>query len=286
MEGSLQIAQKAGAGSVETPAADDCSLVIELAYNGAPFNGFAKQKDQRLLTVQGELERALSTIFAHPVETVCAGRTDAGVHARKQFVSCAASRSELAGRNAHKLRVSLNALTPDSIAVHHVLYAAPGFSARFDAVKRVYRYRICTGPVPPLFLREFSWWYRGSLDADAMRAGAAHLVGEHDFKSFCKAQSAVGKTTMRFVESIGVRREEQMGEEHLVIEVVGNAFLHSMVRTIVGTLVQVGAGRKEASWVGEVLAACDRGAAGENAPACGLTFWDVVYPPGLVREEL
>ena len=108
-----------------------------------------------------------------------------------------------------------------------------------------------------------------------MRQGAAHLIGEHDFKSFCKAASAEGKTTMRRVDEISITHEEQMGESCLLVKVVGNAFLHSMVRTIVGTLVQVGAGNREPGWVADVLAARDRGAAGETAPACGLTFWHV-----------
>lgn len=261
------------------------ALVVELAYNGAAYSGFARQKDERLHTVQGELERALATILRRPIETVCAGRTDAGVHALGQVVSCTVARGEVAGRAASKLRISLNALTPDDVVVKHVRFADAGFSARFDAVKREYRYRIVCGGQPPLFLRDFAWWHRGMLDAEAMREGARRLVGEHDFKSFCRAQSAVDKTTMRFVEEVSVFEEEQLGERHLVVKVVGNAFLHSMVRTIVGTLVQVGAGRRGPEWVADVLAARDRGAAGETAPACGLTFWQVGYPDGLIRDE-
>lgn len=262
------------------------TLVVELAYNGAGYSGFAKQKDEHLRTVQGELEQALATLLRRPVETVCAGRTDAGVHALGQVVSCAVSRGEVAGRTPSKFRISLNALTSDDIAVKRVRFADAGFSARFDAVKREYRYRIVCGGEPPLFLRDFAWWHRGEFDTCAMRAAARHLIGEHDFKSFCKAQSAVDKTTMRFVEEVDVFEEEQLGEKHLVVKVVGNAFLHSMVRTIVGTLVQVGAGRRGPEWVADVLAACDRNAAGETAPACGLTFWHVTYPEGVFRDEV
>lgn len=267
------------------PAGEQVSLVVELAYDGAAYSGFAKQKDGRLRTVQGELEHALATVLRHTVETVCAGRTDAGVHALGQVVSCTVLHEEVRARSASKLRISLNALTPDDIAVKRVRFADAGFSARFDAVKREYRYRIVTGGAPPLFLREFAWWHRGQLDVGAMQEAAAHLVGEHDFKSFCKAQSAIGKTTMRFVEEVSVFEEEQLGERHIVVRVVGNAFLHSMVRTIVGTLVQVGAGHREPSWVADVLAACDRNAAGETAPACGLAFWHVTYPDGIFRDE-
>ncbi len=110
-----------------------------------------------------------------------------------------------------------------------------------------------------------------------MERGALHLIGEHDFKSFCMAASAVGKPTCRNVEEISIASEEILGEPHRVVTVRGNAFLHSMVRTIVGTLVMVGRGQRDADWVAEVLAARDRQAAGENAPACGLIFWSVGY---------
>ena len=118
---------------------------------------------------------------------------------------------------------------------------------------------------------------RDPRDVAAMERGAAHLMGEHDFKSFCMAASAVGKPTCRNVEEISIASEEILGEPHRVVTVRGNAFLHSMVRTIVGTLVMVGRGQRDADWVAEVLAARDRQAAGENAPACGLIFWSVGY---------
>ena len=253
------------------------SLILTLAYNGAAYSGFAKQKEQDILTIQGELERALATYFRHPTDTVCAGRTDAGVHALGQVVSCELNEDELVSTSPERLIISLNALTPDDIVIKDARFGNPGFSARFDAKSREYRYRIVSGPVPPLFLKDFAWWRRGTLDINAMREASSHLIGEHDFKSFCKAQSAEGKTTMRNVSEIDIYEEEQLGESCIVIKVVGNAFLHSMVRTIVGTLVQVGAGNREPSWVADVLAACNREVAGETAPACGLTFWKVRY---------
>lgn len=262
---------------MEEQRSEQRALVLTVAYNGATYSGFAKQKDERLATVQGELEHALAVCFRQPVETVCAGRTDAGVHALGQVVSCTLEANLLEQTTPERLVISLNALTPDDISIREVSFKEPSFSARFDAEAREYRYRIVEGSVPPIFLSDFAWHRRGTLDIDAMRAGAAHLIGEHDFKSFCKAASAEGKTTMRYVERIDIEREVQMGEECLVIRVVGNAFLHSMVRTIVGTLVQVGAGNRDPQWVAEVLAACDRNAAGETAPACGLVFWRVTY---------
>ena len=271
-----RLAGEGGAGDVET-------LVLRLAYNGAAYSGYAKQKDPRVHTVQGELESALATLLRHQVATVCAGRTDAGVHALGQVASCQLPCEELAGRNLGKLRISLNALTPDDISIKGVGLADAAFSARFSAVRREYRYRIVTGGEPPLFLRGFAWHWRGTLDVGAMREGAAQLVGEHDFASFCKAASAQGKNTVRCIEELSIEPERQLGEEHLVVRVVGNAFLHSMVRTIVGTLVEVGAGHRPPAWAGQVLQARQRSAAGQTAPACGLTFWGVQYPEGTVR---
>ena len=253
----------------------DHTYSLTVSYDGAPFSGFARQPGQ--LTVQGELEHALSLLLRRPVETTCAGRTDAGVHALGQVVSFDADEAELAGRTLHSLRRSVNALTHEAIAVRSVDEREPGFSARFDAQWREYHYHISTGDTPPLFLRNFSWHVPGGLDEDAMRAGAAHLIGEHDFKSFCMAVSAEGKPTCRNVMRIDIAEETVMGEPSLCITVVGNAFLHSMVRTIVGTLVAVGRGKRTPDWVREVLAARDRRAAGENAPAAGLVFWHVQY---------
>ena len=156
-----------------------------------------------------------------------------------------------------------------------------GFSARFDAIRREYRYRIVAGPVPPLFLRHVAWWTPRPLDVDAIREGAAHLVGEHDFKSFCLTEAAEGRRTFRRMDTVEVSEEEHLGETCLVVRVVGNAFLRSMVRVVVGTLVEVGAGRREPEWVAEALTACDRSAAGPTAPAHGLTFWRVDYKDGV-----
>lgn len=251
------------------------TLSVTLSYDGAPFNGFARQPGQ--LTVQGELESALRTVFRRDIDITCAGRTDAGVHALGQVVSFDVAAAELRDRTPRSLCRSLNALTHDGVVVRKVEERASGFSARFDAVSREYRYRICIDETPPVFTRGFVWHVPAPLDVAAMEAGARHLIGEHDFKSFCMAASAVGKPTYRNVHEISLSRETIMGEEVLTIKVVGNAFLHSMVRTIVGTLVMVGRGLRKPEWVREVLEARDRTAAGENAPAAGLVFWKVQY---------
>ena len=262
--------------------ANQHTLAMKVAYRGEPFSGFARQPEQ--LTVQGELERALEVLLRRPVETTCAGRTDTGVHARGQVVSFDVLDEELAAmdeRDAARerfasLRRSLNAVTHEDIVVREVWQAADGFSARFDAVAREYRYFLATGPTPPLFMRDFSW-HVGALDVDAMHRASRCLIGEQDFKSFCRASSAVGKPTCRNLMEVSFEPLERAGEELLVVRVVGSSFLHSMVRTLVGTLVEVGRGRRPESWVAEALAARDRTAAGECAPAQGLVFWAVRY---------
>lgn len=251
------------------------NFAIWVAYNGEPFSGFARQPGQ--LTVQGSIEEALELLFRRPVETVCAGRTDSGVHARGQVVNFQVSENELRGRTSFKLQRSLNALTHDDISIKEMREMPAEFSARFSATMREYHYFICTDVFAPLLMRNFCWHIPKQLNVEAMRQSAGYLVGEHDFKSFCMAVSAEGKSTNRNVFSITVEPEQIWGENLVVITVKGNAFLHSMVRTIVGTLVAVGLGRRKPEWVQEVLEARNRSAAGENAPAQGLVFWEVSY---------
>ena len=251
------------------------TLVIRLGYRGADFAGFAEQPSVR--TVAGELRRALEITLRRPCELTCAGRTDAGVHAIAQYVSLPVSEAELALPGSRLMR-SLVALTPDDLSVQALFRAPAGFSARFDAISRSYRYRIAASQARPVLAWDHSWWYRGSLDVDAMAEAARPLLGEHDFKSFCKATSAEGKPTCRYVAALDVSRVIEAGEELVAIDVTGNAFLHNMVRTIAGSLVEVGRGHRAPGWLADVLAARDRTAAGPCAPAKGLTFVGVEYP--------
>lgn len=254
-----------------TSATAACAVTV--AYDGSHFAGFARQPGLR--TVQGAIESALGTVFREEVPTVGAGRTDAGVHALGQVVSF-----DIPGEipSVAALRRSLDALTGPGIVIRDVRMVRPGFSARFDAIRREYRYRIVTGAVAPLFLERFAWHVPAALDIDAMGEGARALVGEHDFASFCVTESAKGKNTVRTVHALELLREEHLGEECVTVRVVGTAFLHSMVRVIVGTLVEVGAGRRETRWVAQALAARSRAAAGPTAPPAGLVFHSVSYP--------
>ncbi len=298
---------------------------MHVTYKGAAFAGFARQKETQIITVQGELERTLALLFHREVPTVCAGRTDAGVHARGQVVSFELTDAEFASRGERSLQRSVNALVHDDISVSSIERMPDGFSARFSAVCREYHYHICTDSARPVLLADLVWHIPGvhldipamneaaanligehdfksfcmavsaqgkptvlladlvwhipgvHLDIPAMNEAAANLIGEHDFKSFCMAVSAQGKPTCRNVMELEVYPETIMGTDVITVRVVGNAFLHSMVRTIVGTLVEVGRGRREPAWTAEVLAARDRCAAGQNAPANGLVFWGVSY---------
>lgn len=249
------------------------TVALTVAYDGAPFAGFARQPG--LDTVQGRIETALSTALRRDVATVGAGRTDTGVHALGQVVSFDAVVDEL---DLARLRRSLDALTGPGLVVRDVALVRPGFSARFDAVSREYRYRIVVGSVPPLFLQGYAWHVAHELDAGEMAEAAACLVGEHDFRSFCVSESARGKRTYRRLDRVELFEEEHLGEPCLTVRIVGNAFLHSMVRVIVGSLVEVGTKRRDAGWLRGALDACERAAAGPTAPAHGLTLWRVEYP--------
>jgi tRNA pseudouridine38-40 synthase len=249
------------------------TIVLTLSYDGSGFSGFARQPG--LATVQGRVEDALATALRREVATVGAGRTDAGVHALGQVMSFPADGAE---PEPSVLLRSLNALVGDGIVVTGVRSAAADFSARYSAVGREYRYRLTPGPVSPLFLAPWAWWVKGPLDLGAMREAARALVGEHDFKSFCVAVSAEAQPTVRRLDLIDIEAEMALGEHSVVVRVSGNAFLHSMVRVIVGSLVEVGRGRRPATWMAEALAACDRGSAGPTAPPHGLVLWHVSYP--------
>lgn len=252
---------------------EEGTTVLTVAYDGAAFHGFARQPG--LVTVQGALESALRIVTGREVGIVGAGRTDAGVHAHGQVVSFARKPGDPAPA---RLRIGLNALAGPDIVIAGVRSAAEGFSARYEATLREYRYLLVPGPTPPLALRGRAWWVKKPLDLDAMREGATRLVGEHDFRSFCVTESARDRRTVRDIEEIEVLPSCELGEECVVVRVVGRSFLHSMVRIVVGSLVEVGRGKRDPAWISSALHACRREAAGMTAPAQGLTLWHVTYP--------
>ena len=256
------------------------SYALTLAYNGLRFSGFARQKDPAIVTVQETLEQALATVLRldSPLQTVCAGRTDAGVHALNQVVSFELPEPIFDLEQCTQIIRSLNALTPPDISVKDLHPAKQGFSARFDALSREYRYYIFNKPYPPTFARDFAWHLPQNFDTTALKSATQYLLGEHDFRSFCTSASAPPeKNTMRKISNLDVIEQSFMGEELLVVRIVGNAFLHSMVRIIVGTLVEIATAKRVANEIPDILAAKDRTSAGQTAPAHGLTLHRVEY---------
>lgn len=261
-------------------------LVLKVGYRGARFSGYAEQEGRR--TVGGELRRALETLLRRSCELTCAGRTDAGVSALGQYVSLPLEAGELDSREPRRLWRSLMAITPEDVSIRGLYTAPAGFSARFDAQGRSYRYYIACGNAQPVLAWDWAWWLRSELDVEAMHEAAQALVGEHDFASFCKVSSAQmlveqGRSTNRFVRHVRVHRVQEAGEDLVAIDVEGNAFLHNMVRIMVGTLAEVGRGNRPKDWVSTALLACDRRAAGPTAPAKGLVFLQVRYPDGMLK---
>lgn len=246
-------------------------LRIDLAYDGAGFKGFARQPDQR--TVQGVVEDALATLFGARVVTTGAGRTDAGVHASGQVMHCDVERDARALEDLPRLRAALDHLCGVDVTIWRVRRVPTSFDARFAAVQRRYRYRLCDAEAMDPAWRHRTWHVGPpALDREAMEAGGAHLVGEHVFASFCRKRE--GDALVRRIDRIAVRR----GTGGLVVVGVdGAAFCHQMVRSIVGSLVEVGVGKQQPSWIAEVLGAQDRSAAGAVAPPHGLTLTAVRY---------
>lgn len=235
---------------------------LDLAYDGTDFHGYARQPDVR--TVQGELEAALSRRLG-PVQTVVAGRTDAGVHAAHQVVSFEVDPLP----DVDRLVASLRKMLPSDIAVTSGAAAPDGFSARFSARSRTYRYVVETGPAPDPFWRRFRWHVPHALDVPVMDDAVRGLVGEHDFVSFCRR--APGRSTVRTVFAAGWERVEHGVE----FEVTAKAFCHQMVRSIVAACVDVGRGKLDTGYVDELLAARDRSMGRGAAPPHGLTLLHV-----------
>ena len=241
-------------------------LIVE--YDGEAFQGWQLQPGGP--TVQSVLEQALATALREPVRVRGAGRTDAGVHARGQV---AAVRVTQVPEDLAKLQKSLNALTPDDVAVRAIEVVADDFDPRRHARSRAYEYRILNAPAPSPFWRRHAWHLPRVLDVDGMQAAAALLVGEHDFAAFRAADAEVVRSTVRRAFVSRVVREDEM----LVYRIEATAFLKHMVRNIVGTLVEVGSGVRPANDMAAVIDSRDRGRAGPTAPPHGLCLVAVRY---------
>lgn len=243
-------------------------LRLDLSYDGTAFHGWAVQPGLR--TVQGEIENALATILRLDTrpQLTCAGRTDAGVHARGQVAHV-----DLDDVDPPTVARRLRRLLPDDIGLRDLRAAPPDFDARFAALERRYVYRIVDDPrSPDPLTRSFVVRRTRPLDVDAMNAAGSHLLGENDFAAFCKRRD--GATTIRTLLELRTVRRDGVVET----TVRADAFCHSMVRSLMGALVAVGEGRFAPSWAGQVLAQAARDARVTVMPAYGLVLEEVVYP--------
>ncbi|MDH4396451.1 MAG: tRNA pseudouridine(38-40) synthase TruA [Limnobacter sp.] len=241
-------------------------IALGVAYNGSEFEGWQKQPHGR--TVQDLLEAALSEINGSPVDLVCAGRTDTGVHARQQVVHFETS----AERPLVAWVKGVNSQLPKTVAVQGAQIVPQEFHARFSAKSRTYRYYFYTARSPDPFKQQMSWIHY-PLNLRKMLEAGQCLLGTHDFSSFragqCQAKSPI-RTLMRL--------EMHPLQDYAYVELQGNAFLHHMVRNIMGCLFEVGLGRKPVEWVAEILALKSRVHAARTYPSQGLTLWEVEYP--------
>jgi tRNA pseudouridine38-40 synthase len=251
---------------------------LVLAYDGSSFHGFASNDGVR--TVGGELTHALSRILGRDVVLSAAGRTDSGVHAWGQVVSFDAPSP---GPDLRRLQRSVNAMCGPTIVIRSAELAPPGFDARFSALWRRYRYTVLNREVPDPFLALTTWHVASPLDLPPMRLACDALLGEHEFSSFCRRpKTAPGDTPATLVRRVRAARWDDADDGLLRFEITANAFCHQMVRSIVGTLVEVGLGKRTAGSILATIRARDRAAAGQMAPAHGLCLWEVGYPPDAV----
>ncbi|NOY42201.1 MAG: tRNA pseudouridine(38-40) synthase TruA [Planctomycetes bacterium] len=243
---------------------------LTVAYDGTEFCGWQTQPGQR--TVQETVEAAWMAITGEQVRVTSTSRTDSGVHARRQAVGVETA-SQLP---AAKILTGLNAKLPEDVLVVSIENAPTGFHATYDAIGKRYRYQLHNDRRRPLFDLPYVWHVPQPLDIEAMQRAAQALVGTHDFASFQSAGSE-RESTVRTIFSVDILQGRGEDAAQVWIEVEGNGFLYNMVRIIVGTLVDIGIGRKPESWAAEVLAAVDRRVAGQTAPPQGLFLLNVNY---------
>ena len=242
-------------------------VALGIEYDGTSYNGWQRQKTG--LGVQQRVEEALSVVANQPVEVICAGRTDTGVHASGQVVhfdtdSERTERGWLLGANTN---------LPDDVNVSWVAPVPDDFHARFSATSRSYRYLILNRLQRSALHRDRAWWVYEPLDAERMHEAAQRLLGEHDFSAF-RAAGCQANTAVRTMLDISVSRDG----DWITLDVTANAFLQHMVRNIMGTVATVGLGEQSTAWMSEVLESRDRKAGGIAAPAHGLTLVGVAYP--------
>ncbi len=240
---------------------------LTLCYDGTRYKGWQRQGNTDN-TIQEKLERLLSRLLDQQIEAAGSGRTDAGVHARAQVCSFRADTK----LTPEQLLREIRAYLPEDIGAVSLAYAPPRFHARLNAAEKTYVYKIWNNSEPDVFERKYRLDFAEPLDLQLMREAAAALCGQHDFTSFC-ANKHMKKSAVRTIYSITV--EDLDGE--IRISLTGDGFLYNMVRIIVGTLLEIGTGKRSAASIPDILAGHNRALAGPTAPAKGLFLWDVKY---------
>ena len=242
-------------------------IALGIEYDGTDFSGW--QRLSHRPTVQGAVEAALGFVADHPVEVTCAGRTDAGVHAQCQVVHFDSG----ADRSERSWVLGTNSRLPSPVGVRWALRVSDDFHARYGAIGRRYRYTILNRAARPALEARYVAWERPPLDAQAMHRAGQALLGEQDFSAF-RTLACQARTPFRNVRSLRVERVD----DRVLIDIEANAFLHHMVRNIVGSLLPIGRGEEDEGWMARLLAGKDRSAAGPTAAAAGLCFIAPVYP--------
>lgn len=252
-------------------------IAMTVEYDGSEFNGWQLQRGSSARSVQGVLEKAIGEVANTPLRIYCAGRTDTGVHATGQVIHFDSPNV----REPRSWLLGCNANLPDTVAVRTAQPVEDTFHARFSALSRRYRYLILNRHVRPALAPRCLTWIRQPVDVEAMHNEAQALLGEQDFSSF-RAAACQSSTPMRQVDFIKVSRSGSL----VVVDIQANAFLHHMVRNIVGALLAVGRGRMDSGGVAELLALRDRTRAPATAPANGLYLVQVNYPPVFAIEAV
>ncbi len=251
-------------------------LRLTVAYDGAGFTGFAAQPGQR--TVGGVLAGAIAKVVGRPVRLTCAGRTDSGVHAWGQVVHTDVPRALRGGPlEPARLAASCNSILAPEVVVRSAGWAVAGFDARRSALSRAYRYAILCGPVPDPALAGQVWHLAVPLDLTSIRVATEAILGEHDFSSFCRRPPDGGSLVRRVLGASWSVAEVRAGLR-VTFEVEASSFCHQMVRSLVGTLVEIGRGRLGVAAMPDVVQARDRARAASPAPPQGLCLWEVRYP--------
>ena len=243
------------------------NIKLLLQYEGTRYQGWQRQTSSDN-TIQGKLETLLGKMCGEPIELAASGRTDAGVHAAGQVANFHTN----SDMSAEEMLAYCNRYLPEDIAVVEVSEAAPRFHSRLNACGKCYCYRVINSDIPNVFWRRYALEVPEVLDMDAMKQAASLLLGEHDFKSFTSAKKGK-KSTIRRIDEISITPEGDL----LTFTFVGNGFLHHMIRILMGTLLEVGMGKRTPGSMTEILEALNREAAGPLVPAKGLMLMKVFY---------